>query len=161
MITQQELHQLLHYDPETGHMTWLQSRGRIAKGQRSGSIRGEGYRQVMIDGVAHQEHRLAWLWMTGEWPDGQIDHKDRVRSNNCWSNLRVATHAENQQNVGMRGDNTSGFRGVSKHRGKWQAHITRGGRRVRIGGFDTAAEANQAAISARQLAYGEFTNEIK
>lgn len=112
----------------------------------------------MLDGRAYQSHRLAWLWMTGEWPALQVDHKDTDRRNNRWSNLRLATRTENQWNANVRGDNTSGYKGVSRPKGrtKWQAHITLGGRRKYLGTFDTAEDANQAATAARQAAHGEF-----
>ena len=158
MVTQQELRELLHYDPETGHFTWIKHRGRVAAGSRAGSIRGEGYEQIMLGGKAYQSHRLAWLWTTGEWPATQVDHRNGMRNDNRWENLRLASHAENQWNTGVRADNASGFKGVSRPRGraKWQAHINEGGRRKYLGSFDSPEEAAQVASAARQATRGEF-----
>jgi hypothetical protein len=72
--------------------------------------------------------------MTGEYPDRkfEMDHKDRDRSNNRFSNLRLATTSQNQANVGLRKDNISGFKGVSweKAQNKWRATIAAGGERT-------------------------------
>lgn len=158
MITQQELKALLHYNPDTGHFTWAKGRGRMAKGSRAGGIRGEGYEQIVLHGKAYQSHRLAWLWMTGEWPAAQVDHRDGARANNRWGNLRLATHPQNQWNTGLRADNSSGFKGVTRPKGrtKWRAYINENGRRKFLGSYPTAEEANQAALAARQVAHGEF-----
>lgn len=96
--------------------------------------------------------------MTGEWPTLQVDHRNGVRNDNRWGNLRLASHAENQQNVGVRTDNASGFKGVTRPAGrtKWHAYINEGGRRKFLGSYPSVEEANQAAINARQLAHGEF-----
>lgn len=158
MITHQELKGWLHYDQETGWFTWIRANGRMRAGERAGGIRGEGYRQIILQGKAYQEHRLAWLWMTGEWPPVQVDHKDTDRANNRWGNLRLATPGQNQHNTGVRADNSSGYKGVTRPRGraKWHAYINENGRRKFLGSYLTAEEANQAAIAARQVAHGEF-----
>ena len=88
----------------------------------------------------------------------QVDHKDGDRANNRWDNLRLATHTQNQWNTRTRSDNSSGFKGVTRPEGrtKWHAYINENGRRKFLGSYPTAEEANQAAITARQVAHGEF-----
>ncbi len=81
-VTQAELKALLHYDPASGVFTWV-------AGQRSGCVAGamwKGYISVRIAGRNYQVHRLAWLYMTGEWPADEIDHKNTVRDDNRWTN---------------------------------------------------------------------------
>ena len=92
------LHDVLHYDPLTGVFRWRVARGSRAAGDVAGGISGAGYRQIGIDGRYYQASRLAWLYTTGEWPDGEIDHKNGVHDDNRWDNLRDVTHTENNQN---------------------------------------------------------------
>lgn len=73
-ITAEELRQILHYDPETGIFTWAKPRPKIRVGNQAGYIDKKGYRYTEIDGKGYFIHRLAWLYMTGTWPGGQIDH---------------------------------------------------------------------------------------
>lgn len=156
MITQQELHSRMTYDAVTGVATWLT--GTKWKGRRVGTRNQSGYTQVRIDGRSYQLHRLIWLWMTGEWPALQVDHRNGIRDDNRWENLRLATHSENQRNKELDARNTSGQTGVCRPAGrtKWQVYINEGGRRKYLGSYATVEEANAVAQSARQAAYGEF-----
>ena len=100
-----------------------------------------GYVLISIDGTRYPAHRLAWLYIYGQWPNGQIDHINRNPSDNRIVNLREATVAENGHNAGLRIDNTSGFKGVHRHRNllarPWQARIKFGSRRISLGYFET------------------------
>lgn len=53
---------------------------------------------ITIDKVVYKYHRIVWLWVTGKWPRGNIDHIDKDAMNNRWSNLRDVTHKENMSN---------------------------------------------------------------
>lgn len=149
MVTQQRLREVLRYDPETGEFTWLQA----GKGRRVGAVAGsskgtESYWQINFDRYNYLAHRLAWLYMTGEWP-AEVDHRNRVKSDNRWANLRLASHKQNCENVGMRKHNTSGARGVYLQKnGRWQAYITSNKTRFHLGRFDDF----EAAVAARRLA---------
>lgn len=150
-LTAQRLRELLHYDPETGVFTWLVAKGSAApSGRRAGTIH-RGYRRITINGVHHYEHRLAWFYVHGKWPTDQIDHENRVKDTNHISNLRPATHAEQQQNRGIRSNNTSGYPGVSWHSqtGKWVAYINADGKRKHLGMFPTAGLAAAAYLGAK------------
>lgn len=96
--------------------------------------------------------------MTGEWPDKRMDHRDLDRSNNRWSNLRLASNTENGANRAKGKNNTSGHKGVSwcKNRQKWQAGIKINYRRKALGRFDTKEEAAAAYAVAAQELFGEF-----
>jgi hypothetical protein len=151
MITQAELKELLHYDPETGIFRWRHARknNQIKPWGVAGSITDWGYMQIEINNKGYKSHRLAWLYITGEWPEHEIDHHDGVPSNNAWKNLRLATRKQNQENLGLFRNNTSGYRGVSKKNKKWQAYVSNNRKKIYLGYFDTAEEAAQAAAAKR------------
>ena len=158
MLTVDRLKAVLNYDPERGLFTWRHS--RIGRGCRAGATAGRpnerGYLRLGIDGVRYKAHQLAWLYMTGEWPELQIDHRNNDKSDNRWSNLRLATGSQNQANRGLQRNNTSGFKGVSARRGKFAAYIKRDGKKHTLGSFDTAEEAHAAYVAAAPLFHGEF-----
>jgi hypothetical protein len=154
------LRELLHYEPETGVWTW---RVRPANCMRVGDIAGtdhiRGYRAILIARRQYLAHRLAWLYMTGAWPR-EIDHIDCNKANNCWANLREATHSQNVANIRRRRDNTSGLKGVCWHRAHncWGAYITIKGKQRHLGYFDTSQEAGLTRATVSYGAFGEFAN---
>lgn len=131
MITQSELKELLHYDPETGVFTWLISVSNVKTGAIARDY-SHGYLRVSIKGKRYYGHRLAWLYMTGEWPKHQIDHINHVRCDNRFKNLRCATNSENHKNTPRRKDNKTGITGVSweKAHKRWVVQITSPCKRV-------------------------------
>lgn len=153
-ITQDELKSVLRYDPETGLFTWikqLSSRGVL------GSVAGCGsrYWEIRINGQGYLAHRLAYLYMVGDWPDGTIDHINRCRHDNRWCNLRLATHLEQQHNLSRHIDNRSGYMGVTlridqPRKKKWRADIRANGRNITIGTYATPEEAHAAYIAKKQ-----------
>lgn len=160
MLTQSDLKELLHYCPETGEFTWLVSTGPRAQ---AGSVAGtlsHGYQQIQIQGTLYRAHRLAWLYTHGEFPPEGLDHKNRVKTDNRICNLRPATDAENQQNLSMRSDNTSGHVGVSWNnpRQKWLAQIRINCKKIHLGRFTNIEDAI-AARKAAELKYHTFQNE--
>jgi hypothetical protein len=158
VITAQRLRELLHYDPETGVFTWLvkpSKRARIRVGDVAGNVGPDGYRRIRV-GCKYLSHRLAWLWMTGEWPPHQIDHINGAKHDNRICNLRVATGSQNQANARKRSDNTSGYKGVRPSRGRWRAEIRVNGSRRHIGIFNDPAEAHAAYVDAAVKHSGEF-----
>jgi hypothetical protein len=81
-------------------------------------------------------------------PEHEIDHRDLNRANNCWENLRPATHSQNGQNKDAPATNKSGHKGVSfdKARGKWRATIKVNGVWRQIGRFDDVESAKAAYL---------------
>jgi hypothetical protein len=156
-MTQNELKRLLAYDPDTGIFRWRIARGRAVVGGIAGAKNGKGYWTIKIEWIKYQAHRLAWLYMTGEWPVDQIDHINMDRADNTWSNLRAATNAQNQANS-LKKSNTSGLRGVhwAQKDKKWIAQIQRDYRKVRLGAFDTPEEARAVYLDAAWEAFGEY-----
>ncbi len=100
-----------------------------------------GYYWVNIRGLYFLVHRLAWFCMSGEHPDGEIDHINGDRKDNRWENLRLVTAFENSRNQGERKDNTSGCRGVTKNGVGWAVRISQNGVRYHLGTYRDKAEA--------------------
>lgn len=159
--TQEQLRQLFGYDEKTGVLSWLDWHGmpnkRFPPGV-AGSIGKRGYLTVWCLGRRRYVHRIIWCWMTGEWVD-EIDHRDRIKINNSWINLRKATRTQNQGNYDLRSDNTTGYRGVYFHKkeaacGRKPWHVRLGGKH--LGTFWTVEEAIAVATSARQNYFGDF-----
>lgn len=154
--TADEVRDVLNYNPHTGVFTWATSNRVRKAGQVAGGICDRGYVTINIFGQPRYAHRLAYLYMTGEWPSSQVDHKDRNRTNNRWDNLRLASVVENVGNSKVRNDNTTGFKGVHRYSGKFRAKINIDGRQVHLGTFDTPEDASKAYIAAAKRRYGEY-----
>jgi hypothetical protein len=145
--------ELLRADPDTGVLYWrVDRRGRARAGDRAGSAGLAGRIQVCINGKNYAASRLVWLLTHGDWPDKCIDHINRIPSDNRPQNLRLATTAENAQNLGMHPRNTTGYPGVTFAVWKYQASITTGGKYRYLGRFDTA----EAAAEAYKVAKADF-----
>ena len=160
MITQERLKELFSYDADTGHLTRKVARGHEAKGARAGALnKHSGYRQVKIDNILHQEHRLIWLFIHGSFPPVYIDHINSIRNDNRISNLRKATSSENKMNQGLQSNNTSGFKGVGYYKasGKYRARIGINGTTKYLGYYTTPEEAHIVYCEASLKYHKEFS----
>lgn len=151
-LTCERLRELLHYDPVAGIFTRLVS---LANSSRVGAPTGQrhrmGYKCISVDGALHLSHRLAWLYMTGEWPKNNIDHKNGRRDDNRWANLRDVPQRVNLENQNKPNTkNTSGYLGVEVHRNKFHARITANGNRHYLGTFETPEAAHDAYVKAKR-----------
>ena len=158
-LTAERVRELLNYAPETGVFTWRVNRGGTANsGSVAGHIDQDGYGRICVDGPHYVASRLAWLYMTGNEPPNTVDHRDLNKVNNRWSNLRAATVLQNMRNRSKYRNNTSGFKGVCRHKpgGKFKAQISVNGRRVHLGCFDTAEAAYAVYCEAAKKLHGEF-----
>jgi hypothetical protein len=146
MLTQERLKELLHYDPETGVFTRRTKVGRYLAGSVSGAKHNKGYIQITIDGSNLLAHRLAWLYVYGKFPIDQIDHINRIKTDNRIQNLRDVDASTNHHNVGLRSHNRSGITGVvwSARSKKWIAQVIYKNKRYYIGCFDTIEIASIA-----------------
>jgi hypothetical protein len=159
-LTQARLKELLDYNPETGVFTWKAPRGSRARvGGVAGKVSTNGRWQLFVDGQLYQLHRAAWLYMTGQHPQGQVDHINGVRDDNRFSNLRDVTPSENCQNKrSARADSSSGFIGVSpRPDGTWRARIVIDGKRISLGSFTTAPEAHSAYLKSKRQHHSTCT----
>lgn len=124
-MTQEILKRALHYDPETGLFTWLIAPStRVKVGDVAGTVDGKGYIRIKYKGIKYAAHRLAFLYMTGEFPVDQVDHKNRVRSYNKWSNLRLADAFINANNKDRK-LGVTGLRGVTLKGNRFQVRYKR------------------------------------
>jgi hypothetical protein len=143
MLTQALLKEFLHYDPLTGVFTRLASRKISTIGNEVGSKNAGGYLQVRLGSKTYLMHRLAFLYMTGDFPEHMADHINGIRDDNRWENLRPATRSQNLQNTGAYSRNSTGFKGVSfgASEGTYAAQIGFEGKKISLGIFTTAEAA--------------------
>ena len=128
ILTRSLLKEALNYDPDTGIFTWkLRLNKNTQIGDIAGSSTADGYLGMRVFGTGYLAHRLAFLYMTGKFPHKnlEIDHKDKIKHHNWWSNLRAKSHQCNIRNTGNLKNNTSGVKGVVFVFGadKWRASI--------------------------------------
>lgn len=144
----------VHYDPETGYFT------RVSDGRRMGRPDRKGYLIGSVGPYNYRLHRLAWLCMTGSWPEQEIDHINGVCNDNRWANLRECSHPQNNHNQGMRRSNTSGVKGVHWNRKarKWHIQVCLNYKIHHGGLFEDLAEAEKAVRRLREELHGEFAN---
>jgi HNH endonuclease/AP2 domain len=168
-ISAEKIRALLDYDQATGVFRWKVPAGRwgrIPAGTIAGNIGKDGYRLIGVgtSGRTYRAARVAWLWMTGEWPITTVDHRNLDRGDDSWKNLRLATITQQKANSGVYANNTTGLKGVYFDRDQkratkpWRAKCAVGGKRRWIGRFATREEAYEAYCRAAGVAYGEFAN---
>lgn len=148
-MTRNELLTWYTYDPETGKFFNVRAWGKKPAGREAkGSLNASGYVQLALSGRPYVAHRLAWLYAYGAWPDGDIDHINRDKTDNRISNLRLVSRSENQLNRKRNRNNKSGYNGVYARDGGYTATIKLNGVRHSLGVYDTFAEARAARRGA-------------
>lgn len=152
-LTAAHLRTLVHYDPNTGVMTRLKKTcNRVTVGKSGGSLNTNGYLQLSIENRLYLVANLAVLYMTDAWPIGEVDHKNAVKTDNRWDNLRDVPGAINAQNRRAASANSkSGFLGVSPLRDKWAANINLNKKRTYLGSFETPELASAAYLAAKRV----------
>lgn len=155
--------EVLEYDSETGLFRWkVKPHPRCSDGWFAGNLAGpkrKQYRRFEVCGVSYYVHRLAWMMVTGFWPKSQIDHENQNQMDNRFCNLREATPVDNNKNVRMLSNNTSGFNGVYKCSGSknWTAMIRVNRKLIHLGCYPTKEEAYAARCKAN-VEYGFHPN---
>ena len=157
-IGDDEIVSSLSYNKDTGVFTWKIDRKRTQSGSIAGFHGAKGYWQIRIKNELFYAHRLAYFFMTGNHPARVIDHIDGNRSNNSWSNLRLATYSQNSANASKKTGKTSALKGVSwdKRRNIWVAFIRMKGRSTYLGTFTDEMSAHIAYCKASKTTFGEF-----
>jgi hypothetical protein len=156
-VTAERLREVLDYDPETGLFTWRGANtGKGCKttraGKGAGHINAQGYVTIGVGGRNYPAHRLAFLWMTGSCPS-EVDHRNQIKADNSWRNLREATRGQNIVNCTKRRKHDLP-RGVRPRNNSPRFQAMIGGRH--LGMYDTPGEAHAAyRVEAHRL-YGEF-----
>ena len=142
MITRNRLLEIIHYDPGAGAFTWVVPVGRQAAGSRAGTVLDGGYLRIRIEGRNYRAHRLAWLYVYGDWPTMDLDHINRDKLDNRIDNLREVTVAENNSNRVI--VTASGVAGVTKKRRRYYAQTSHNGKYYWIGSFPDKEQASAA-----------------
>jgi hypothetical protein len=164
-LTAAYLRSILHYNPETGVFTWRIDFGRwgqLKAGTRADyPARSNGvYRYNRINIGRHRiyAHLAAWIYMTGEWPKLQIDHRDTNKTNNRWLNLREASPSENGCNVSLKTNNKSGEKNVSWSNtyNKWEVILYKDKKRIYAGRYADINVARSVAREKRAKLHGAF-----
>lgn len=176
--TQADIKKVVDYDPETGIFTWRErdlsywKPGRHQqmncitwnaqyKGKPAGCIT-DRYVRVTINKRPFQAHRLAWIYMNGDEPFGDMDHINTNKGDNKYSNLRISTRPQNMHNYLLCKSNTSGVRGLSWNKGllRWEVDIKVDGKNIHLGIYENFKDAVQSRYDA-EVKYGfiEFNPE--
>lgn len=150
--TDQSLRENFSYDPETGLITRLKVHGSRKPGEPVGKDHRDGHLNIKFQGTAYYAHRLAWFLHYGEWPAGNIDHRDGDPQNNRISNLRLASNRDNCMNLGLSIRNKSGITGVfwDSKANRWLARIKLDRVTKHLGQFHTIFDAAAARRSAER-----------
>lgn len=160
-ITQKELKEIISYCPETGTFRWIQTRYKSVaeKGMLAGGTSKTGYHRIAINNKRYQSHLLAWLYVYGCWPDGEIDHINHDRSDNRICNLRVVDSSGNKKNLSLASNNASGITGVYWYERykAWSAQIQVDGKVIYLGRSANMIDAAALRKSAEKR-YGFHDN---
>lgn len=161
-LTQDLLNELFEYNPKTGVMIRKISRGNNAKaGSIVGTVNGQGYLMVSINGKGWRVHHILWCMTYGYIPH-KLDHENQNKQDNRLDNLREVTTTENNRNMPKPRHNTSGVVGVyfNKANSKWRAFVHLENKAKCLGSFKTKAEAIEARLEANKK-YGFHENHGK
>jgi hypothetical protein len=143
------MRRLLRHDPDTGKLYWREHRrgGARAGGEAGGPDR-DGYIKLTVNRRSYQAHRIAWLLSYGDWPEGQIDHINGVRTDNRLSNLRDVTNRANHQNQRCHRNGRLVGAHFHKQHERWMSQIRVKGTNKYLGLYDTEQEAHEAYMAA-------------
>jgi len=157
-LTQDILKTRVVYDPSSGNFSRAKTKRSIKHGKIMGWTDDLGYIHVRVLDKLYLAHRLAWLYMTGAWPEGYLDHKDGNPSNNSILNLRECTQQENCFNSKIVNKKSSIRKGVSwdKARKRYRAYIRFDNKQILLGRYSKVEDAIAARISAEEKYHGEF-----
>ena len=154
----QELKEQLEFDPESGLFWWLEPKQGRDLDRPAGTSDLNGYRGININGERYLAHRLAFFYMTGDWPPEYVDHKDGNPRNNSWDNLRLATAQENARNKRRKYNSYTGIKGVVKNfvSDTWDVHMLVDGTVISHGPFYSYRTACNAYDILAKEHFGEF-----
>lgn len=153
------IREVLEYNPLTGFFFWkVPTTNAVEVGSVAGGLTEDGYVVIRVFKRLYRAHRLAFAFIHGRWPSGDVDHRDLIRTNNAASNLRECSKSENQCNRTRQSNGASGFKGVTydKQTGKFKAQIGLGGKNYHLGRFKTKVEAASVYNLAAAKLHGEF-----
>jgi len=154
-LTQASLKEVLFYDSETGIFTWKKHTYKNRIGVVAGGVNSLGYINIVVNKKSLLVHRLAWLYIFGNFPKETIDHINMNKSDNRLCNLREASSSQNAMNRHHRLGPT-GRRGVAQRGDKYAAYLMKNKEHIYIGTYDTIDEAGEAYDKKAVEVFGEF-----
>lgn len=159
-LSKADVRRMFDYNKTTGLLTWKIAASKNTHiGTAVTASDPKGRIRVGINRRRYLAHRIIWLWVTGKWPSHEIDHRDTVKSNNQWNNLREATPSQNHFNIKLKKHNTSGYKGVSRTpSGRWHVKITINYKQIYLGTFSTAKIGYRAYCNAAKKYHGAFAS---
>lgn len=157
-FTREFLQYLFSYDPETGLVRRRIGRRNQVAGKVVGTVDGKGYLHVSVEKRFVRLHRLIWFIETGVVPAKGLDHRNNIRTDNRWLNLREAGQHGNSGNIGPPRHNTSGYKGVSANgrSGLWHAQIKIHGKQTYLGRYSDIRAAALVYNHAALAHFGDF-----
>jgi len=157
MLTQERIKELTNYNPETGEFVWSKKASVKVAGKPVGSLSRNGYLVTKVNYERYMVHRLIWLYVNGELPKGEIDHKNRIKTDNRISNLRDVERSVNLANC-KRKTGKSGVAGVRLVcGGKWQAYIHIKKKFINLGSFVCKSDAIKARLDYERKMFGNLS----
>lgn len=162
-LTIKRLKEVLEYNPNTGFFKWkIGGHGRFPSSIAGCDKSSHGYICIQIDNNKYLAHRLVWFYMTGVWPEKQIDHKNGNITDNRWGNLRAANATLNGRNRSRQNNNKSGFKGVHfvKSKNLFRATIKYNRKIHHLGYFDNPQEAYTSYCLAAIKHHGKFARTV-
>lgn len=169
-LTFEEVHRRFRYVKSTGlllrRIPVLTNTGGLMYpiGSAAGSKHHDGYLYTAIDGRLYLVHRLATLLVDGIWPRNQVDHRNGVRDDNVWKNLRHATVGENRRNSLGQKCRKGPYPGVHEVRKVskvyFAAQIKKDGVVYYLGSYPTAELARNARVVAELKMFKAFSGSL-
>lgn len=156
-IEHQQLLALVFYKRRTGEFIARRDWHGVEAGKNIGCIDIQsGYQHITLGGIIYYGHVLSWFYVTKSWPAKQVDHKNTIRSDNRWNNLRLATGTQQNANHSVRKDSRSGYKGVRQVKGKWQSYIIENHKQRILGYTESPETAASFYDAAARKVYGVF-----
>lgn len=165
-LTAESVRAMFRYAKSTGELirrTPVYGRGSAIQypvGSVAGCIHKDGYVYIAIRGRLYVAHRLAYLIATGEWPAAEIDHRNGIRSDNRWKNIRPASISQNRSNTLGQSTRTGPYPGVycrtTRSGVRYIAQIKHRKKVIYLGSFLDAKSARNARVSAEKLYFGQY-----
>lgn len=113
------------------------------------------YRFVGVNAETCLEHLVIWMMFNDTLPEA-IDHIDGNKQNNRIENLRASTKQKNEANTGPRKNNSTGYKGIRKHKnGRYTVQMNVGKTQIYISSHRTPEEAALVYNHNAKEWYGE------
>ncbi len=157
-MTSKILHELFNYDSLTGIFTQTGKGRTHKKGTVSGTRRPDNYIQITYRKKFYLAHRLAFLYMTGNFPKEEIDHKNHIKNDNRWSNLKEISRHNNSKNRTLSSNNKTGYHGITTYGKKFRVQIHNNKKRGETIGYYNTLDEAILVRKKKELEYGYNKN---